>query len=73
MQAKRLPDVLSLVIGNVQSSKIDSKLDQELKGILRELEMMALNKSLPAKPVKSAGGAQPQVHFSRSGNRDRGR
>jgi hypothetical protein len=46
-QAKRLPEILSLVIGNMQTSRLDGKLDQELKGILRELERMALSNPTP--------------------------
>jgi hypothetical protein len=47
-QAKRLPEILSLVIGNMQTSRVDEKLDQELKGILRELEHMTLSNPTPA-------------------------
>ena len=46
-QAKRLPEILNLVIGNMQTSRVDGKLDQELKGILRELERMALSNPTP--------------------------
>ncbi len=47
-QAKRLPEILSLIIGNMQASRMDGKLDQELKGILRELEHMTLSNPTPA-------------------------